>query len=414
MQNPRYIPWTEILIAILGFVGLLFFGGFIALFLLVGLLQTNQATHTETVQILGMAVMFGIECLLLLPGLWFLYRKVTDHPEPDREVRLPFSLWQIPVALTVWAGALWAGQWASGAPDPAWLLLPFLMPFAILPPIWLALNLAARGYDFRPRWRGWSVVTVGSTLGPFLLMVLEIAAIIAVILVVVVFVVLQPELNTQLQRLSSEMGRASAPEEILSLLAPLLMHPAFVGGLLFVVSILIPMIEEMVKPLAVWLFAKQLDTVRDGFVLGAVSGTAYALFETIGLGSGAGSNWLVVLGARGGTSLLHIVTSAMMGAAIVGAARERKYLRLAGIYFASILLHGLWNAFAILNSLGEAAKIVSPNSLLATLGKLSPYGLGAVVAMLLAIVILTQRGLQAAVAVPAPVEVPPEDAALVS
>lgn len=412
MQHSSRVPWTEILLAMLGFLGLLFFGGFMALFVVAGFIQINNPLmHSEAVQVLILAVMFGMDGLFLIPGLWFLYRKVTDHPEPERESRLPFSFWQIPFVLAIWAGALWAGQWASGAPDPAWVLMPLFIPLAVIPPIWLVLSLAARGYGFRPRWRGWAVMTIGSTLGPFIIMLVEIFAILAVILAVVLFVVVQPELNRQLQQLSSQMEGASTQEEILSLLAPLLTHPAFVGGLLFMVSLVIPMIEEMLKPLAVWLFSKQLTTARDGFVLGAVSGAAYALFETGSLGAGAGSDWLIILGARGGTSLLHIVTSAMMGAAIVGAVRERKVLRLAGIYAASIFLHGLWNAFSILNSLGEVAKMTAPDSLLAMLGAFSPYGLGAVTVALLVIVILSQRGIPVAAA--APTDGLPDDVTLV-
>ena len=403
MQTPARTPWAEVLLAILGFLGLLFFFGFAALLIFAGFMQLNNPFGDGATQSFVLAVMFGIEALVLIPGLWFLYRKVTDHPDSDRVARLPFAAWHIPLILAVWAVGLLAGQWAVDAPDPAWVLLPFLIPLAVIPPIWLTLNLAARGYDFRPRWRGWATVTIGSTLGPFIMLTVEIFVILAAIAAVVLFVVLQPEVNLALQQLSSDMERAVDPAEALALLAPLLTHPLFIGGLLFVVSIVIPLIEELLKPLAVWLFAKQMTSPRDGFVIGAVSGAAYALFETGGLGSAAGSEWLFILGARGGTSLLHIVTSAIMGAAIVGAIRERRYARLAGIYFASILLHGLWNAFSIFDSLGEAARVIDPKSMLVTLGNISPYGLGAVALVLLVIVIAVQRRYQKAAM---PVELP--------
>ncbi len=392
MQTTARSPWKEILLGLLSLLSLLFFWGLAFLLLLGGLIQAlDPLTKSDAPQSFILVVMFGIQGLVLLPGMWFLYRKATDRPEPERTVGLPFSLWHIPFLLAVWALGLLGGQWAVSAPEPAWLLLPFLIPLCVVPPIWLAVNLAARGYDFRPRWRGWVTMTIGSTIGPFVIFVLEILLILAIIIGVVVFVVLQPEMSAQLQELSYQLNRAATPDQVLALIAPLVTHPLFVGGLLLFVSVIVPMIEELLKPLTVWLFANRLAGARDGFVFGALSGAAYALFETGMLGSMAGEDWLVVLGARGGTSLLHITTSAMMGAAIVGAVRERGYARLAVVYLASIFLHGAWNAFSILTSLGDAAALIDPGSALVILGKIAPFGLGAMAVILIAIVVLLQR-----------------------
>jgi hypothetical protein len=83
-----------------------------------------------------------------------------------------------------------------------------------------------------------------------------------------------------------------------------------------------------------------------------MSGAAYALLETLGVSSQINVDWSTLVIARGGTSLLHILTTGLTSWALVLAWRERKYLRLAGVYTLSVLLHSVWNALNILNAVG--------------------------------------------------------------
>jgi RsiW-degrading membrane proteinase PrsW (M82 family) len=99
--------------------------------------------------------------------------------------------------------------------------------------------------------------------------------------------------------------------------------------------------------LGVWLYAKKLHSPAQGFALGALSGSAYALIETLGV-SAQSEEWASLLLARVGTGLLHVTTTAIMGTAIFYAFQERRYLRLLGMYILSVSLHGLWNALALL------------------------------------------------------------------
>jgi hypothetical protein len=119
---------------------------------------------------------------------------------------------------------------------------------------------------------------------------------------------------------------------------------------LIYVAILVPAIEELFKPLGVWIFGSKLASPAQGFALGALSGAGYGLIETLNI-SGQSGDWAILLFSRIGTGLLHITTSALMGTAIVLAWRERRYLRLLGTYFLAILLHGSWNALAVFFSI---------------------------------------------------------------
>jgi RsiW-degrading membrane proteinase PrsW (M82 family) len=136
-------------------------------------------------------------------------------------------------------------------------------------------------------------------------------------------------------------------EEAVDLIAPLLTKPGVMVTALIYIAFIVPLIEELLKPLGVWLLAGRLDSAAQGFTLGALSGAAYGLIETIGV-SGQAGDWASLLSTRIGTGLLHITTSALMGAAIVIAWRERRYLQLLGTYLFAVLLHGLWNTCAVL------------------------------------------------------------------
>ncbi|MCK7530785.1 MAG: PrsW family glutamic-type intramembrane protease [Marinilabiliales bacterium] len=81
-------------------------------------------------------------------------------------------------------------------------------------------------------------------------------------------------------------------------------------------SVLIPLMEELIKPLAVWLLAGRLDSAAQGFAFGALGGAGFGLIETLNV-SGQITEWGLLLFTRIGTGLLHIATSAIMGAAIL-------------------------------------------------------------------------------------------------
>jgi RsiW-degrading membrane proteinase PrsW (M82 family) len=135
---------------------------------------------------------------------------------------------------------------------------------------------------------------------------------------------------------------------------------------LIYIAVLVPAIEELLKPLGVWLLAGRLDSAAQGFTLGALSGAGYALIETVGV-SGQAEEWASLLFSRIGTGLLHITTSALMGAAIVITWRQRRYLRLIGSYFLVVLLHGLWNTFATLYTFSMLAELIDQPGRLSTL-----------------------------------------------
>lgn len=300
---------------------------------------------------------FGFEGIVLFAAAFFALQKYLQKTTADREVSLFLSggwliLLTVLAALSILAGYLLAGMTIVN-----WLALPILTIPAIVLPLGVLLALGARKLPFAKRWQTWTVLGLSMTLGPLLLFALEILLAILVFLGAVVYVISLPGLVFELQRISEQiMILGPQSEEAIELLAPLVTRPGVMAIALLYIAVLVPAIEEIFKPIGVWLFAGKLDSQAQGFALGALSGAGYALIETIGVSGQQPGEWASLLASRIGTGLLHITTSALMGAAIVLAVRDRRYLRLLGTYLLAVFLHGLWNALAMIFTFSTLAE----------------------------------------------------------
>ena len=302
-------------------------------------------------------VTFGFEALLLLTAAFFVFQKTLQKPSADRETFFNLSAWQILLIVILASFAILIGSWVGNLETVNLLVLPFLTIPAVVLPLAILLTLGTRDLPMGARWQFWSVLGLGMTLTPFLLFVLEIVTGILFFVGIIAYVSTQPELLYRLQALAQQilvLGPQS--ETARDLILPWLTKPGVIFTVLLYTAIFVPAIEELFKPLGVWLLGNKLDSPAQGFALGALSGAGYALIETIGV-SGQGGEWASLLFTRIGTGLLHITTSALMGAAIVLALRQRRYLRLFGTYVIAIALHGLWNASAMLYTFSEIANL---------------------------------------------------------
>jgi hypothetical protein len=304
-------------------------------------------------------VTFGFESILLFIAAFFVFQKTLQKPSADRETFLNLSAWQILLIVILASLAILIGSWVGNLETVNLLVLPFLTVPAVVLPLAVLLTLGTRDLPLGARWQFWSVLGLGMTLTPFLLFVLEIVTGILFFLGILAYVSMQPELVYRLQALAQQIVVLGPQSETArELILPLLTKPGVIFTVLLYTALFVPAIEELFKPLGVWLLGNKLDSPAQGFALGALSGASYALIETIGV-SGQGGEWASLLFTRIGTGLLHITTSALMGAAIVLALRQRRYLRLLGTYGMAMTLHGLWNASAMLYTFSDLAKLLN-------------------------------------------------------
>ena len=319
-------------------------------------------------------VTFGFESILLLIAAFFVFQKTLQKPSADRETFFNLSAGQILLIVILTSLAILTGSWVGNLETVNLLVLPFLTVPAVVLPLAVLLALGTRDLPLGARWQFWSVLGLGMTLTPFLLFVLEIVTGLLFFLAIIAYVSMQPELVYRLQALAQQVVVLGPQSETArELVLPLLTKPGVIFTALLYTAFFVPAIEELFKPLGVWLLGNKLDSPVQGFAFGVLSGASYALIETIGV-SGQGGEWASLLFTRIGTGLLHITTSALMGAAIVLALRQKHYLRLLGTYVIAITLHGLWNASALLYTFSEIANLRNQTD---RLSAIQPISIGA-------------------------------------
>lgn len=306
------------------------------------------------------AIAFGFEIILLLLCGWFVLQKAMRREQADQPFIFPFANWQLLVGiglavLGVMLGSLIAYleiAWLG------WLFLPVLTLFVIVPPIWLLFGAGSGGLGSGPRWRVFAIFGLSMTVGPLIMILLEATTLLGIIVLgMMLFAVIEPSLFQEFMRVANLLQQETNQEVILSMLAPYISNPIVIAAGIGYIAVLVPLIEELLKPLAVWLFAMKIESPAQGFVLGMVSGAGFALIESLNASADGTVNWPVIVSVRAGTSILHMTASGLVGWGIVSAFQEKRIGRFFAAYFSAVLLHGLWNASAAgagISAIGES------------------------------------------------------------
>ncbi|CAG0968622.1 hypothetical protein ANAEL_01051 [Anaerolineales bacterium] len=296
------------------------------------------------------AFAFGFVGAALLLCSWFVLQKFLGREQAETVIKFPFAGWQIAavIALVIMSVAIGAVVVSTQVTWLAWLFLPILTIAVIVPPIWILFGIGSKDIELGQRWRVFSVFGLSMTLGPLLMIVMEIVLLLAFIIIAAVYISVQePALFQEIARLRVALENETNEEVILKLLAPYFSSPSVIAVALAYIAVFVPLIEELFKPLAVWIFARKIESPAQGFAMGLLSGASFALVESLNA-SGAGTeSWPVIVTIRAGTSMLHIMATGLVGWGIVSAFRERRILRLFAAYFSAVLIHGVWNACAV-------------------------------------------------------------------
>lgn len=357
MLNKTHYPSTFTFITLA--LSILFLLVATALFAIGSLMSLFRQTNDAAGQMI-MAFAFGFVCLLIMLCAWFVLEKVRNKESAELPFIFPFSNWQIFGAFGIVIISIGIGTTASFVENQilSWLLLPFLTILVIVPPVWLIFGLGSHGLELGARWRFFSIFGIGMTLAPLIMIILEILVLVFGIFIGAVYIaVSQPELVAEIKFVADQLSVVTNEEAMINLLAPYLANTTLIMIGIGYIAVIVPLIEELFKPLGVWLFGFQIETPAQGFTLGLLSGAAFALFESLNASADGSIGWGAIVTARAGTSLLHMTASGIMGWGIVSAFKEKKYGRLFGAYLAAVLIHGVWNASAAgagISALGES------------------------------------------------------------
>ena len=363
MNQPSIEPTTNKvnLLNILAFIiltsGVLFslliaaLGGLTGLFALVNLAQ-DGAFNNQLFTALNLTMMMFTVSVLMIPG-WLvslrrLFNKQPAAQAPDQSNNRGMQLPNIALAVT--AVALIAIYLLLQAFDGAQWLLPFLQIPAVIVPLFWIYRFTTRSYAPRKPRRNWFFLGLNLTLQPVLAFSIEILLLIFMGLLIIFWLSLNPSLLENVLSQFEMLTDMNLPmEQAEDLIGGFLENPWIFWLVQFFVALLVPLVEEFIKPILLFRWIKRPLRAIDGFWLGLISGTAFTLFENFGNVSGImAQDWFFVTFARYGTSFLHMATSAAMGWALMQTFIDRKVIRAVLVYGGVVILHGIWNFFALL------------------------------------------------------------------
>jgi hypothetical protein len=335
---------------------------------IIELFSGTPETAESTLTLSAGSIFLG---LVLIPAIYYSFMHVMNKPA------LPLPFHRIPTWLivSIWLVSALLTALVETIESVPLVSIPLNLVTLILP-VWILIRIALRGLDSGSPELHWGTFTLGMTVVPLLIGFAEVMIILVAGIAAIFWIALNPELINTIESLSARLMYINNPEAITRIVAPYIFSPIVIGAGLIFFSAIIPIIEELIKPLGVWLSPNKLVTPKQGFAMGVLGGAAYALVESLGMSPGIpeASNLLSIV--RAGTDLVHIVTTGLMGWALVSAWREWKYIQLGITYLLVIVIHGTWNALA----LSSAAQIAidylpNPSKVVQSLPTVSAIGL---------------------------------------
>ncbi|MGD8620334.1 MAG: PrsW family glutamic-type intramembrane protease [Anaerolineales bacterium] len=288
----------------------------------------------------SIALIFTFMGLLTLPGLYLSYRSINGHPARVSQ-SIPTSAFIVGVGLPFGIALGTLGQQLNVL---AFILEPLGHVLAAISPMLFLSVLVIRQLPLIPWRRVWGQFTGGLWLSPMIALILELAIAIPLVVLLFAYVLTEVDPREFIQPLTSgaPLNQASMEAQLQTLLRqPVLI----ISGLLFV-SLIVPILEEMVKTFALWPMLRRGISPLYAFAGGAIAGGAYGLFEAFFLAQ-PGEGWAGLMVARAGATSMHMITTAMVSLGIALAIQTRKWVKALRYYLYAVLLHGTWNLAAI-------------------------------------------------------------------
>lgn len=352
------INWKSLFQLVLSALAALLLIGLAAIISVSSFIQYfNQGSgNQDLTQSFMVASSLAFAGVLLLPSAWYAWKSLSFPGIESESYHEPrgFGFILTLLVLVVVPGALWFGNWVSQNDQLAWLLLPLINIIVNgLSAFWV-VYIGVRGLKPGSRRRVWGVFSSGLILGPSIILILELFTLIGFGILAIMWAVLNPDISSQLQNLIFRLQNVpSNPDSILQILFPFLLKP----GILFIafsfISVIVPIIEEALKPIGVWFLAGQKINPVQGFAFGVLCGAGFGLFENLGNTSVGGETWAILVSTRVTTLLLHCLTTGLVGWALASAWTEKRYLRLGITYASAVIIHGLWNGLAVISALSS-------------------------------------------------------------
>lgn len=306
------------------------------------------ASETNTFTLVSLGVLAFFIGLLMVPSLVLSIRKLRGKEPAARQLSL---FRQANYALIAWAIILAAGYFLNKTESNPYLLSAITV-FSVAIPIWWLIEFSRRGLSRPSAIKEWGTFTVGLTAAPLIIILLEMSLVVLVSLLVMILLGIQPGVLTKISSLVAALrsSQAGSMDSLDQLLWDLSHNTTFAIALFLVIGLIAPFIEEVFKPMAVWISKGKSLKPSEGFALGLISGGAFTLLESAGLVIQiTAQDWISAVLLRAATGMLHIGMSGLVGYGIVKARSEHNWGTAILYTLGATALHGLWNSMAIIN-----------------------------------------------------------------
>ncbi len=298
--------------------------------------------------------------ILLVPSAYYAGKRLFQHNRSDghqNQKPQPYqTAMSVMIPLIGMMATVWIGDILIRNTRDATYILPFLHVLAISFPILWVYNFGSAGLSQPNPGRLWGAFAVSLTLGPLVIMLLEVAAMVIFIGCIILLILSRPDWTQTLVTLVERLSHVPNETVLSRVLTPYLIQPSTLIAVLVFAAVIVPLIEEAFKPLGLWFFLGRGITPSRGLMLGMACGAAYAMFESL-LMAATPLEWTTVVLGRAATSLLHVTNCGLVGwgmALAYGSRGEqtkihhrRAQRQLLLLYMLAVTIHGLWNGLTL-------------------------------------------------------------------
>jgi RsiW-degrading membrane proteinase PrsW (M82 family) len=334
-----------ILVLLLG-IGLFFLSGSLAVF-------GPDSAAGEAAMLFSYALAGVVVSALLLPSIVLAIRRLAGKPAvPGRLLQRLTRIGRPTMIIAVYLLLLGGGYFLNTLTELDWLVMPAINVLILSLPVAGLLWLGTRRLLPSSPQRNWSTFALGMTVSPAVIITAELIAILLGVVVLSVLIVTAfPDAIARIQEFSALLQEAAYTQQVpeQELLA-FLKQPWVVVALLGFTAVLVPLVEEAIKPVGVWLLAGRKLSLQDGWVLGLLSGAGFALVENLG-NLAVGQGWAFLMLARAGAASLHMFNSGIIGYTFALSRQKKRWRDVLLAYLAAVVLHAAWNGTAVLASL---------------------------------------------------------------
>jgi hypothetical protein len=351
----RESDWRTVLLAIGATGGALLAFSVAAFIVLFGLLGSSESplvdgrrTTFEMVVLASALIAIGAA---FLPAAYYSIRGLLGRGVPAATPGL-LRVWQGVLLVVLWLGAAAGAGYLFENQIAKWIT-PALYVLAISVPAFFFARLATGGLHPGSRERLWGALAAGVGLGIVPAMFAELLLALLGLIGIAVYVAIHPEQLAALQSLAGQLRNSADMQQVLTNATPWLTSPIVLIGAFLVFSVISPLIEEIAKSLTTWSVYDKLTSPAQGFAVGAMSGTAFGLVESLLVSSTPGTDWTTTLLVRGASTMMHIMSASLTGWGIAALRTRKSVGMLIGMYALAIALHGAWNGSVVVITFGS-------------------------------------------------------------